>query len=65
MSAARLLKNRRQDYRPIIALCLVAYLMVERERFERGMLWRQFKRHLILKKPHTSLPALEWLRTAA
>ena len=48
-----------------IALCLVAYLMVERERFERGMTWRQFKRHLILKKPHTSLPTLERLRMAA
>jgi hypothetical protein len=43
----------------------VAYLMVERERFERGMTWRQFKRHLILKKPHTPLPALERLRMAA
>ena len=48
-----------------IALCLVAYLMVERERFERRMTWRQFKRHLILKKPHTPLPALERLRMAA
>ena len=48
-----------------IALCLVAYLVVERERFERGMTWRQFKRHLILKKPHTPLPALERLRMAA
>jgi hypothetical protein len=34
-------------------LCLVAYLIVEHERFERRMTWRQFKRHLILKKtPH-------------
>jgi putative transposase len=48
-----------------IALCLVAYLIVERERFERRMTWRQFKRHLILKKPHTPLPALERLRMAA
>jgi hypothetical protein len=39
--------------------------MVERERFERGMTWRQFKRHLILKKPHNPLPALERLRMAA
>jgi hypothetical protein len=46
-------------------LCLVAYLIVERECFERGMTWRQFKRHLILKKPHTPLPALERLRMAA
>jgi hypothetical protein len=48
-----------------IALCLVTYLVVERERFERGMTWRQFKRHLIPKKPHTPLPALERLRMAA
>ena len=48
-----------------IALCLVAYLIVEHERFERRMTWRQFKRHLILKKPHTPLPALERLRMAA
>jgi hypothetical protein len=48
-----------------IALCLVAYLIVERERSERGMTWRQFKRRLILKKPHTPLPALERLRMAA
>src|SRR5918996_3647126 len=33
-----------------IALCLVAYLIVERERFDQGMTWRQFKRHLILKR---------------
>jgi hypothetical protein len=26
--------------------------MVERECFERGMTWRQFKLHLILKIPH-------------
>lgn len=48
-----------------IALCLVAYLIVERERFERGITWRQFKRHLILKRPHTPLPALERLRMVA
>jgi hypothetical protein len=48
-----------------IALCLVAYPIVERECFERGMTWRQFKRRLILKKPHTPLPALERLRMAA
>jgi hypothetical protein len=48
-----------------IALCLVAYLIVERERFEWRMTWRQFKRHLILKKPHPHcLPwsGSEWLR---
>jgi hypothetical protein len=54
-----------QPQTPHIALCLVAYLIVERERFERRMTWRQFKRHLILKKPHTPLPALERLRMAA
>jgi Transposase DDE domain len=54
-----------QPQPPHIALCLVAYLIVEHERFERRMTWRQFKRHLILKKPHTPLPALERLRMAA
>ena len=32
-----------------IALCLVAYLMVERERLDQGSTWRQRKRQLILK----------------
>jgi hypothetical protein len=48
-----------------IALCLVAYLIVERERFDQGMTWRQFKRHLILKRSQASLPALERVRMAA
>jgi hypothetical protein len=48
-----------------IALCLVAYLIVERERFDQGMTWRQFKRHLILKRLQVPLPALERVRMAA
>jgi hypothetical protein len=48
-----------------IALCLVAYLIVERERFDQGMTWRQFKRHLILKRSQIPLPALERVRMAA
>jgi putative transposase len=48
-----------------IALCLVAYLIVERERFDQGMTWRQFKRRLILKRSQVSLPALERVRMAA
>jgi hypothetical protein len=48
-----------------IALCLVAYLIVERERFDQGMTWRQFKRHLILKRSQLPLPALERVRMAA
>jgi hypothetical protein len=38
-----------QPQTPHFALCLVAYLIVERERSERGVTWRQFKCHLILK----------------
>jgi Transposase DDE domain len=48
-----------------IALCLVAYLIVERERFDQGITWRQFKRHLILKRSQVPLPALERVRMAA
>ena len=48
-----------------IALCLVAYLMVERERLDRGLTWRQLKRQLILTDSQGSLPALERVREAA
>jgi putative transposase len=48
-----------------IALCLIAYLIVERERFDQGMSWRRFKRHLILKRSQVPLPALERVRMAA
>jgi putative transposase len=48
-----------------IALCLVAYLIVERERFDQGMSWRRFKRYLILKRSQVPLPALERVRMAA
>jgi putative transposase len=48
-----------------IALCLVAYLIVERERFDQRMTWRQFKRHLILKRSQVQLPALQRVRMAA
>src|SRR5919197_3196494 len=48
-----------------IALCLVAYLIVERERVEHRLTWRQLKRQLIFKSPQTSLPSLERLRMAA
>src|SRR5215510_3991721 len=48
-----------------IALCLVAYLIVERERLDRGDTWRQRKRQLILTSPQGALPALERVRRAA
>jgi DDE family transposase len=48
-----------------IALCLVAYLIVERERLDRGDTWRQRKRQLILTGPQGVLPALERVRRAA
>jgi hypothetical protein len=48
-----------------IALCLVAYLIVERERLDQGDTWRQRKRQLILTGPQSVLPALERVRRAA
>jgi hypothetical protein len=48
-----------------IALCLVAYLIVERERVDQRLTWRKLKRQLILKGPQTPLPSLERLRMAA
>jgi hypothetical protein len=46
-------------------LCLVAYLIVERERLDQGVTWRTFKRRLILKGSQVALPALERVRRAA
>jgi hypothetical protein len=48
-----------------IALCLVAYLIVERERLDCGESWRQRKRQLILRGPQGRGPALERARRAA
>ena len=48
-----------------IALCLVAYLLVERERLEQGCTWRQLKQRLILQASPAALPALERARAAA
>jgi hypothetical protein len=48
-----------------VALCLVAYLIVERERLDCGAPWRQRQRQLILQGPQGVLPALERLRSAA
>jgi Transposase DDE domain len=48
-----------------IALCLVAYLIVERERLDQGCTWRQLKQGLILQGRQLSLPALERVRAAA
>ena len=48
-----------------VALCLVAYLIVERERLDSGDRWRQRKRQLILAGPQGALPALERVRKAA
>jgi hypothetical protein len=48
-----------------VALCLVAYLIVERERLDSGDTWRQRKRQLILAGPQGALPALERVRQAA
>jgi hypothetical protein len=48
-----------------IALCLVAYLIVERERLNQGVPWRKFKQRLILTGRQVPLPALERVRKAA
>jgi hypothetical protein len=48
-----------------IALCLVAYLIVERERLDQGCTWRQLKRRLIFQRSQTPLPALGRVRAAA
>jgi putative transposase len=65
-------RTRAEGTRPLprvqehhIALCLVAYLIVERERLDHGMTWRQFKRHLILKGTQVALPALARVKKAA
>jgi hypothetical protein len=48
-----------------MALCLVAYLIVERERLEQGGTWRQLQQPLILNGPTLALPALERVRKTA
>ena len=48
-----------------IALCLMAYLVVERERLDQGITWRNLKRHLVLKGRQVPLPALEQVRKVA
>ncbi|HEY7489989.1 MAG TPA: hypothetical protein VIH59_02620 [Candidatus Tectomicrobia bacterium] len=48
-----------------MALCLVAYLIVERERLDQQLTWRQCKRQLILTGVQRSLSALERVRRAA
>jgi putative transposase len=48
-----------------IALCLVAYLILERERLDRGMTFRQLRRTLIVKGQQLSLPSLQRVRMAA
>ena len=48
-----------------IALCLVAYLILERERLDRGLTWVRLKRYLILKGSSEPLAALERVRKLA
>ena len=48
-----------------LAFCLVAYLMVERERLDHGSTWRQLTRRLLLQGQQIALPALERVRAAA
>ena len=48
-----------------VALCLVADLLVERERLDQQCTWRQLKRRLILQSRPLTLPVLERVRAAA
>jgi hypothetical protein len=48
-----------------MALCVVAYLVLERERIDRGMTGRQRRRELMVKGFQVPLAALKRLRTAA
>jgi putative transposase len=48
-----------------IALCLVAYVVSERERCDQGLTLRQLRRHLILTGLTAPLPSLQRLRMAA
>jgi hypothetical protein len=48
-----------------VALCLVAYLIVERERLDGLLTWHRCKRQCILQGRQLALPALEWVRKAA
>ena len=48
-----------------VALCLVPYLIVERERLDRGLTWHRCKQQLILRGRQLALPALERVRKAA
>jgi hypothetical protein len=48
-----------------VARCLVASLIVERERLDRGLTWMRLKRHLILTGASEALPALERVRHVA
>jgi Transposase DDE domain len=48
-----------------IALCLVAYVVSERERGDQGLTLRQLRRHLILTGLSAPLPSWQRLRMAA
>ena len=48
-----------------VALCLVASLVVERERLDGGDTWRQRTRPLILRGSQGVWPALERVKSAA
>ena len=48
-----------------VALCLVAYVLVERERLDQGCTWRQLKGRLTLQGRQRVWPALERVRVAA
>jgi|GEM_PF-778100 len=48
-----------------LCLCLVTYLILERERFERGVSLRKLRQELILRRQEVQLPTLSELRDLA
>jgi hypothetical protein len=48
-----------------IALCLTAYVVLERERLDQGVTLRQLRRRLIVKGLRVSLPSLKRVRMVA
>jgi putative transposase len=62
-AATATVRPRAQEHH--IVLCLIAYLIVERERLDHGETWRKCKQRLILQGAQVTLPALERVRKAA
>jgi len=48
-----------------IVLCLIAYLIIERERTDKKMIWQKFRHHIILKGQSVRLPSFSRLKSVA